>query len=186
MMVAPQALSSFWQTGAAGFRDRFEGDVRWIIRASRDSNERRQMITFGESEPCFLVEGPRWGDAEFYAEWLLSGVKAEELRLRAFEDANFKKQMRTVCVGPAFLPRSVPERPGRAAIGADSLGPGRSHRHRASRGRRDRAARRAQPHPVRGGGWRGGGYRDHAAGIACRLRGADDSSATSASWRAFE
>jgi hypothetical protein len=57
------------------------------------------MTTFGESEPCFLVEGPRWGDAEFYAEWLSSAAKAEELRVQAFEDENFNKRITTVCVG---------------------------------------------------------------------------------------
>jgi hypothetical protein len=32
-----------------------------------------------EDRPCVLVEGPCWGDAEFYGQWLLAAAKAKEL-----------------------------------------------------------------------------------------------------------
>ena len=39
-----------------------------------------------ECESCILVEGPAWGDAEFYGKWLLSAAKANELLQRAKRD----------------------------------------------------------------------------------------------------
>ena len=35
---------------------------------------------------CILVEGPAWGDAEFYGKWLLSAAKAKELLQQAKQD----------------------------------------------------------------------------------------------------
>src|SRR3974390_1912261 len=35
---------------------------------------------------CILVEGPAWGDAEFYGKWLLSAAKANELLRQAKTD----------------------------------------------------------------------------------------------------
>jgi hypothetical protein len=29
------------------------------------------------TEPCIPVQGPAWGDAQFYGEWLLAAAKAE-------------------------------------------------------------------------------------------------------------
>ena len=29
------------------------------------------------SDPYVLVQGPAWGDAQFYGEWLLAAAKAE-------------------------------------------------------------------------------------------------------------
>lgn len=36
--------------------------------------------------PCVLIEGPQWGDAEFYGKWLLAAAEAEALWKRAAED----------------------------------------------------------------------------------------------------
>jgi hypothetical protein len=32
-----------------------------------------------ESEAVFLVEGPKWNDAEFFGKWMLAAAKANEL-----------------------------------------------------------------------------------------------------------
>lgn len=45
------------------------------------------------SEPCVLVEGPRWGDAAFYAKWLLAAAKANALWYKAIKDPSFEKQV---------------------------------------------------------------------------------------------
>ena len=49
-----------------------------------------------ETEPYILVEGPRWGDAEFYGKWLLAAAKAEALWKEAVNDPSFKKQIEPV------------------------------------------------------------------------------------------
>ena len=38
------------------------------------------------SKPLILVEGPTWGDAEFYGQWLLSAAKANKLVEQAKRD----------------------------------------------------------------------------------------------------
>src|SRR6202023_2099081 len=40
-----------------------------------------------------LVEGPKWGDAEFYGNWLLAAAKAETLWKKASDDPDFAKQV---------------------------------------------------------------------------------------------
>jgi hypothetical protein len=40
-----------------------------------------------------LVEGPKWGDAEFYGNWLLAAAKAETLWNEASDDPDFAKQV---------------------------------------------------------------------------------------------
>jgi hypothetical protein len=45
-------------------------------------------------EPYILIEGPRWGDAEFYANWLLAAARADRLCKTAIKnDAKFSKQI---------------------------------------------------------------------------------------------
>lgn len=39
-----------------------------------------------------LVEGPAWGDAQFYSEWLLAAAKAQVLWKDASQDQQFAKQ----------------------------------------------------------------------------------------------
>src|SRR5437879_5939921 len=46
-----------------------------------------------ETEPCILVEGPRWADAEFYGKWLLTAAKAQALWEKAVKDSRFEKQI---------------------------------------------------------------------------------------------
>jgi hypothetical protein len=57
-----------------------------------------------ETEPFILVEGPRWADAEFYGNWLLTAMKAEALWKKALEDNRFKDQidLLTVIYRPQF------------------------------------------------------------------------------------
>ena len=50
------------------------------------------------TDPCVLVEGPVWGDAQFYGEWLLAASKAESLWKEAYADQDFRKQIDRVCV----------------------------------------------------------------------------------------
>jgi hypothetical protein len=45
------------------------------------------------SEPYVLIEGPRYGDAEFCGRWLLAAHKANLLWKRATEDSCFAKQV---------------------------------------------------------------------------------------------
>jgi hypothetical protein len=50
-----------------------------------------------KTEPHVLVEGPRWGDAEFYSKWLLAAAKADVLWKKAItDDPSFKKQVEAV------------------------------------------------------------------------------------------
>src|SRR5262249_19505314 len=51
-----------------------------------------------ESSPCVIVEGPSWGDAEFYGRWLLAAGKAEAFWKATFQDPIFQKQIERVCV----------------------------------------------------------------------------------------
>src|SRR5262245_18229825 len=47
--------------------------------------------------PCILVEGPAWGDAEFYGHWLLGAAKANELLQDAKNnDAEFRTAIETL------------------------------------------------------------------------------------------
>jgi hypothetical protein len=45
---------------------------------------------------CVLVEGPKWGDAQFYGEWLIAAAKAQVLWKDALEDQQFAKQVERV------------------------------------------------------------------------------------------
>jgi hypothetical protein len=51
-----------------------------------------------------LVEGPEWGDAKFYGEWLLAAAKAESLWKEALGDQDFAKKVErvSVCYIPDF------------------------------------------------------------------------------------
>ncbi len=55
-----------------------------------------------ESNPCILIEGPLWGDAEFYGKWLLAAAEAEAFWKEAFKDPGFKKQVERVWL--AYIP----------------------------------------------------------------------------------
>jgi len=48
--------------------------------------------------PCVLVQGPSWGDAEFYGRWLLAAAEAETFWRHAYEDSEFRKRVDRVCV----------------------------------------------------------------------------------------
>jgi hypothetical protein len=50
----------------------------------------------GNTDLCVLVEGPAWGDAKFYGEWLLAAAKAESLWKEALGDQDFGKKAETV------------------------------------------------------------------------------------------
>jgi hypothetical protein len=55
-----------------------------------------------KSEPCILIEEPRWADAEFYGKWLLAAAKAEALWTEALEDPIFQKQVERLTI--IYLP----------------------------------------------------------------------------------
>lgn len=44
------------------------------------------------SKLCVLIEGPRWGDAEYYAKWLLAAAQAGALWAQAMKELDFKIQ----------------------------------------------------------------------------------------------
>jgi hypothetical protein len=50
------------------------------------------------TDPCVLVQGPAWGDAQFYGDWLLAAGKAETFWKEAYADQDFQKQIDRVCV----------------------------------------------------------------------------------------
>ena len=41
---------------------------------------------------CIVVEGPPWGDAEFYGKWLLAAAEANAFRDEAFKESGFRKK----------------------------------------------------------------------------------------------
>jgi hypothetical protein len=45
-----------------------------------------------------LGQGPAWGDAQFYGEWLLAAAEAQVLWGAALEDQEFAKQVERVCI----------------------------------------------------------------------------------------
>ena len=47
-------------------------------------------------EPYILIEGPRWGDAEFLGKWLLAAARANELLTRVREEVTFQRTMLAV------------------------------------------------------------------------------------------
>ena len=61
-----------------------------------------QKNSIHQSEPCILVEGPEWGDAEFYGKWLLKAANAEALWKEALNDPSFWRQVNRLWV--AFIP----------------------------------------------------------------------------------
>jgi hypothetical protein len=50
-----------------------------------------------ESEPSVLIEGPAWGDAEFYGNWLLAAAKAQTFWVRALKNPRYEKQVKSLC-----------------------------------------------------------------------------------------
>ena len=59
-------------------------------------------FSVARNDPCVLVEGPSWGDAEFYGRWLLAAAEAEAFWKNAYNDPEFQKQVDRVCV--AYIP----------------------------------------------------------------------------------
>jgi hypothetical protein len=53
------------------------------------------MMNFSSSTKglCVLVEGPSWGDAEFYGKWLLAAAQAETFWNKAYNDSKFQKEV---------------------------------------------------------------------------------------------
>src|SRR5262245_32728269 len=49
------------------------------------------------TDPYILVQGPAWGDAQFYGEWLLAAARAEAYRKEAYADGDFRRQVKHVC-----------------------------------------------------------------------------------------
>ena len=54
------------------------------------------------NNPCVLIEGPKWGNAEFYGKWLLAAAQAETFWKEARKDSDFEKQVDRVSV--AYIP----------------------------------------------------------------------------------
>jgi hypothetical protein len=55
-----------------------------------------------ESEPYFLIEGPRWGDTEFYGMWLLAAARADALWKEAIKNPIFAQQVDRLLL--AYIP----------------------------------------------------------------------------------
>jgi hypothetical protein len=54
------------------------------------------------NNPCVLIRGPTWGDAEFYGKWLIAAAQAEAFWKQACKDLDFEKQVQRVCL--AYIP----------------------------------------------------------------------------------
>jgi hypothetical protein len=54
------------------------------------------------TDPYILVQGPAWGDAQFYGEWLLAAAKAQIYWKEAYADEHFKQQIDRVCT--SYIP----------------------------------------------------------------------------------
>jgi hypothetical protein len=52
----------------------------------------------GNSDLWVLIEGPAWGDAKFYGEWLLAAAKAQCFWKEALRDQAFEGQVELLCV----------------------------------------------------------------------------------------
>jgi hypothetical protein len=60
------------------------------------------MTDTRESDRYILVEGPRWGDAEFYGKWLLAAADAEAIWKAIQTDHAFTKRVRILTT--MFIP----------------------------------------------------------------------------------
>ena len=49
------------------------------------------------TDPYILVQGPAWGDAQFYGQWLQAAANAEVFWKEAYADQDFKLQVDHVC-----------------------------------------------------------------------------------------
>jgi hypothetical protein len=72
-------------------------DIRDIANADYERSCAEKFIK--ENERYILVEGPAWGDAEFYGKWLLMVAKATALFEDAINDLSFKEQIDRLMVG---------------------------------------------------------------------------------------
>ena len=50
------------------------------------------------SEPCILIEGPKWADAEFYGRWLVAAARANRFWLKALKNPIFEKRIERLTV----------------------------------------------------------------------------------------
>jgi hypothetical protein len=57
---------------------------------------------FRETDRYALIEGPRYGDAEFYGRWLLATARAEELWKIAYAEPEFESRVKSLCI--VFIP----------------------------------------------------------------------------------
>src|SRR5689334_1386182 len=67
------------------------------METTNRGNDRRKgekmKRTSRKTDPCILIEGPRWGDAEFYGKWLLMAAKAQTLWKEAYADPEFESRV---------------------------------------------------------------------------------------------
>jgi hypothetical protein len=54
------------------------------------------------TDPHVLIQGPSWGDARFYGEWLMAAGKAHAYWREAYTDQDFKKRIDHIC--SAYIP----------------------------------------------------------------------------------
>ena len=54
------------------------------------------------TDPYILVQGPAWGDARFYGQWLQAAANAEAFWKQACADEDFKRHVDRVCT--SYIP----------------------------------------------------------------------------------
>jgi len=72
------------------------------LKLSDQMSDMEMSSHIQSSDPCVLIEGPSWGNAEFYGKWLLAAAQAETFWKEACKDSDFEKQVERVSI--AYLP----------------------------------------------------------------------------------
>jgi len=68
------------------------------VKLSDQISDMEMSSPIQSSNPCILIEGPSWGNAEFYGKWLLAAAQAETFWKEALKDPVFEKQVERVSV----------------------------------------------------------------------------------------
>jgi hypothetical protein len=81
-------------------------ETRFLSTAVVSTDQRRTAMNETKhplNESCILIEGPQWGDADFYGKWLLAAAEAEALWKRALKyDPVFAMEVDRVTI--AYIP----------------------------------------------------------------------------------
>jgi hypothetical protein len=63
----------------------------------RVSNNGKKANLMANTDPYVLIQGPAWGDVQFYGQWLSTAGEAEVFLQKAYADKQFVKRIERVC-----------------------------------------------------------------------------------------